>query len=130
MPLSLSFQRGRYNPTSHRANKQWATRNALGWTSVERVQCEACGKWRRLPSSIAGWPRAFYCALNSWDTRFASCEVAEEVWDRNVPMNGDVVVCELDPGLWLEGTVESVPRSSAWPTLPRLGMPPLDQHEK
>jgi hypothetical protein len=71
-----------YVPTSHRTNKQWAARNVGGWTSVERVQCEACGKWRRLPPNVDGWPHTFYCSMNTWDVRFATCEAAEEVGRR------------------------------------------------
>ena len=61
---------------------------------------------------------------NSWDTRFASCEACEEEWNRDLPMNGDVVVCELHTGLWLEGTVQSIPRITAWQSLARVDMPP------
>ena len=113
-----------YCPTSHKANKQWVARNALGWTNVERVQCEGCGKWRRLSSSLNGWPRVFYCALNTWDTRFAACDAAEEEWERDQPMNGDSIVCELSTGLWLEGSVAGQPRANEFALLPRIGMPP------
>ena len=77
-----------YCPTSHKVNKQFCSRMAVGWSGVERVQCEACGKWRRLPNGLDGWPRVFYCALNTWDSRFASCEAPEEEWSRDMPMNG------------------------------------------
>ena len=52
-----------YVPTSHQTNKRWITRQALGWTNVERLQCEACGKWRRLPPGVDGWPHVFYCGM-------------------------------------------------------------------
>ena len=38
-------------------------------------------------------------------------------------MNGDNVVCELCPGVWLDGVVQGTPKASAWPSLPRIGMP-------
>jgi hypothetical protein len=39
-------------------------------------------------------------------------------------MNGDVVVCEMLAGVWLEGTVERTPTGVTWYSLPRVGMPP------
>lgn len=93
---------------------------------MERVQCDACGKWRRLPASLDGWPRLFYCALNTWEPRLATCDAAEEDWKTDMPMSGDVVYCELDNGIWLDGVVKSMPKLGAWATLPRLGMPQPD----
>ena len=61
--------------------------------------------------------------LNTWDTRFASCQAPEEEWSRSLPTNGDEVVCELARGVWLHGIVGSVPRVAQWQTLPRVGMP-------
>ena len=87
---------------SHACNKQWISRFNSGWSNVERVQCDACHKWRRLPASLDGWPRNFYCALGVWEPRLASCEAPEEEWVNELPMNGDSVVCQLHPGLWLE----------------------------
>ena len=58
-----------FNPENHQCNKDWSARHKGGWTAVERVQCEACGKWRRLPSTIDGWPREFYCVENTWEPR-------------------------------------------------------------
>ena len=60
-----------FNPENHQCNKDWSARHKGGWTAVERVQCEACGKWRRLPSTIDGWPREFYCVENTWEPRYA-----------------------------------------------------------
>ena len=91
----LSAVKSWFAPLSHSVNKQWVTRFHEGWSDVERVQCEACGKWRRLPASLDGWPGLFYCALNTWDARLASCEVAEEQWSSEMPMNGDEVVCQV-----------------------------------
>ena len=112
-----------YCPTSHACNKQWMSRHHTGWSDVERVQCEACGKWRRLPASLDGWPRLFYCALNTWDPRLASCEAQEEEWATDLPMSGDVVHCKLDGGVWLEGQVKATPKKESWAVLPRVGMP-------
>ena len=39
-------------------------------------------------------------------------------------MNGDGVVCQLHPGVWLEGVVQSTPKVAAWASLPRIGLPP------
>ena len=45
-----------FNPTAHTVNKQWIERKANGWTSVGRVQCEACGsgagRRRRSPAGL------------------------------------------------------------------------------
>jgi len=50
-------------PTSHGCNKRWVQRNREGWHGVERVQCEACQRWRRLPAGTDSWPREFYCQV-------------------------------------------------------------------
>jgi hypothetical protein len=63
--LVLAAVKNWFCPTSHDINKQWAGRNRAGWTNADRVQCEACRKWRRLPEGLDGWPREFYCALNT-----------------------------------------------------------------
>jgi len=44
------------------------------------VQCSTCGKWRKLPASIAAesLPDKWYCANNTWDTQFATCDAIEE----------------------------------------------------
>lgn len=84
-----------FGPTSHSCNKQWTQRAANGWSHAERVQCEACGKWRRLPPSLDGWPRTFYCAFNTWEPRLASCDAGEEERVCDAPMNGDIVWCEV-----------------------------------
>ena len=41
-------------PFSHGVNKQWAARNRTGWVGVDRVQCESCARWRRLPPNLDG----------------------------------------------------------------------------
>ena len=122
--MILAAVKSWFCPINHACNKQWIARNNLGWTGVERVQCESCGKWRRLPAGLDGWPRVFYCPLNYWDSRFASCTSAEEEWQRDLPMSGDPVVCELASGVWLEGTVAHTPRAAEWQRLPRIGLPP------
>jgi hypothetical protein len=120
----LSAVKSWYVPMSHSTNKRWIHRFHNGWSDVQRVQCEACGKWRRLPASLDGWPQLFYCALNTWEPRLASCEAMEEEWASGLPMNGDIVVCLLHAGVWLEGTVQSMPRGGGWLSLPRVGLPP------
>ena len=93
----LSAVKSWFNPTSQAVNKKWIARFREGWSDVERVQCEACGKWRRLPASLDGWPQVFYCALNTWDARLASCDAKEEEWTADLPMNvrahGSAVDC-------------------------------------
>eukprot|EP00937_MAST-01D_sp_MAST-1D-sp2_P004261 g4261.t1 len=43
------------------------------------VQCQRCGKWRRLEDGVPEWPRAvFECANNTWDERYASCDMPQE----------------------------------------------------
>jgi len=46
----------------------------------EWVQCEKCEKWRRLPRHISAedLPDKWYCSLNDWDPRSASCAVQED----------------------------------------------------
>lgn len=48
--------------------------------SQEWVQCEKCEKWRRLPPRIKAedLPDVWYCSMNTWDTRSASCSAPED----------------------------------------------------
>lgn len=47
------------------------------------VQCDSCKKWRTVPKDIDlnSMPDRWYCKMNTWDTGYASCTVAEEVVD-------------------------------------------------
>ena len=46
----------------------------------EWVQCEKCLKWRRLPARMSpkDLPDVWYCSMNHWDPRSASCAIHEE----------------------------------------------------
>jgi hypothetical protein len=110
----LSAVKNWYCPTSHGCNKRWVQRNREGWHGVERVQCEACLRWRRLPTGVDSWPREFYCQYNGWDRRYASCTAVEEEWKRELPLNGDRVLCLVAAAQWCEGTVHRVPSEVQW----------------
>ncbi|KAH9126133.1 hypothetical protein LEN26_009413, partial [Aphanomyces euteiches] len=46
------------------------------------VQCDRCKKWRTVPEDVdldKISQTAWYCTMNSWDSKYASCDVAEEV---------------------------------------------------
>ncbi|KAJ8526168.1 hypothetical protein ON010_g15010 [Phytophthora cinnamomi] len=45
------------------------------------VQCDSCKKWRTVPPdfNLDAMPTHWYCNMNTWDERYASCAVAEEV---------------------------------------------------
>ncbi|GMF13301.1 unnamed protein product [Phytophthora lilii] len=45
------------------------------------VQCDSCKKWRTVPRdfNLDAMPKHWYCNMNTWDERYASCTVAEEV---------------------------------------------------
>ncbi|RHY39527.1 hypothetical protein DYB30_008982 [Aphanomyces astaci] len=46
------------------------------------VQCDRCKKWRTVPPQLdlsAMSNTAWYCIMNDWDVRYASCDVPEEV---------------------------------------------------
>uniref|UniRef100_K3WJK3 PHD-type domain-containing protein n=1 Tax=Globisporangium ultimum (strain ATCC 200006 / CBS 805.95 / DAOM BR144) TaxID=431595 RepID=K3WJK3_GLOUD len=47
------------------------------------VQCDSCKKWRTVPKDIDlnSMPERWYCKMNTWDSVYASCAVAEEVVD-------------------------------------------------
>ncbi|KAF1313748.1 Chromodomain-helicase-dna-binding protein, partial [Globisporangium splendens] len=47
------------------------------------VQCDSCKKWRTVPKDIDlnSMPERWYCKMNTWDSAYASCAVAEEVVD-------------------------------------------------
>ena len=46
----------------------------------EWVQCNKCDKWRRLPRHIPAesMPDKWFCSMNTWDPRSASCAVMED----------------------------------------------------
>ena len=44
----------------------------------EWVQCEACEKWRRLPSGVQVDADKWFCAMNHWSPNMASCDATEE----------------------------------------------------
>lgn len=115
--LVLAAVKNWYCPTSHDVNKQWVQRNRSGWTNVERVQCEACRKWRRLPPELDGWPREFYCAENTWDLKYAKCTAPEEKWERELPTTGDIIIYQVAHNQWLQGRVHNVPPQRAKPKL-------------
>lgn len=45
------------------------------------VQCDSCKKWRTVPKNIDlnSMPERWYCKMNTWDSAYASCAVAEEI---------------------------------------------------
>lgn len=55
------------------------------FSSQEWVACEKCQKWRRLPSHISAssLPDVWYCSMNTWDSRAATCDAAEDKADPN-----------------------------------------------
>lgn len=48
---------------------------------AEWVQCDTCGKWRKLPLNVAAdsLPEQWYCSMNEWDTERNTCDAEEEV---------------------------------------------------
>ncbi|DAZ99104.1 TPA: hypothetical protein N0F65_008409 [Lagenidium giganteum] len=50
------------------------------------VQCDECKKWRLVPRQLDlnSMPERWYCHMNYWDKRFASCAVAEEVVEKKL----------------------------------------------
>ncbi|RMX65009.1 hypothetical protein DD238_005030 [Peronospora effusa] len=55
-------------------------------TEAKWVQCDSCKKWRTVPRDfdLDAMPKHWYCNMNTWDARFASCAVAEEVVKENL----------------------------------------------
>lgn len=51
--------------------------------NLEWVMCEKCSKWRRLPPHISAdsLPDVWYCTMNTWDQRSATCEAEEDKAD-------------------------------------------------
>jgi len=49
----------------------------------EWVQCEKCEKWRKLPKHISAseLPDTWYCNMNTWDPKAASCNADEDKAD-------------------------------------------------
>ncbi|CAI0461886.1 unnamed protein product [Linum tenue] len=46
------------------------------------VQCDSCGKWRKLPASINTLGAAWFCSMNT-DPTHQSCKDREELWDKS-----------------------------------------------
>jgi hypothetical protein len=69
-PTEEKVRRGR-----GRASKQKEDDKQQEW-----VQCENCEKWRRLPLAVSAkdLPDKWYCSMNTWDPRSASCAVQED----------------------------------------------------
>ena len=53
--------------------------------TVDWVQCNKCHKWRKLLPGVDvdSLPDVWYCSLNTWDNRFASCTAAEQSESEN-----------------------------------------------
>jgi hypothetical protein len=51
--------------------------------NLEWVMCEKCSKWRRLPPHVSAdsLPDVWYCTMNTWDRRSATCEADEDKAD-------------------------------------------------
>lgn len=52
--------------------------------NVNWVQCNKCGKWRKVPNEIflQGMPNVWYCAMNTWALAYARCAAKEEVEEK------------------------------------------------
>mmetsp|Transcript_5400 Transcript_5400/g.6918 ORF Transcript_5400/g.6918 Transcript_5400/m.6918 type:complete len:890 (-) Transcript_5400:291-2960(-) len=48
---------------------------------VNWVECDRCGKWRKLPAHISLdlLPETWFCEMNSWDTSTANCQAPEPI---------------------------------------------------
>uniref|UniRef100_A0A7S3Q115 CW-type domain-containing protein n=1 Tax=Chaetoceros debilis TaxID=122233 RepID=A0A7S3Q115_9STRA len=69
------IRRGR--PTNDERNGRRGRKKQKEEKQQEWVQCEKCEKWRRLPRSISAktLPDTWFCSMNTWDPRSASCAV-------------------------------------------------------
>ena len=57
-----------------KVNPKWNDGEVDEW-----VECSSCGKLRKLPACIsASLPDEWYCADNTWDTQYASCDADVE----------------------------------------------------
>eukprot|EP00937_MAST-01D_sp_MAST-1D-sp2_P001235 g1235.t1 len=63
----------------HEAQKQFCKRGVGCGTDDDAawVQCDLCGKWRKLPVGLTDWPGSFTCANNP-DRKHASCDRPDE----------------------------------------------------
>jgi hypothetical protein len=77
-----------------------ATSEASGSTGDEPqstwIQCNACEKWRRLPSQSSTEPDLdiWVCAMNA-DTQFAACDIAEEEMGSDEELDSDTEMVEV-----------------------------------
>ena len=59
--------------------------NTAGDDEKVWVQCNACNKWRSLPSivDVGELPEIWNCALNTYDSERNSCDAPEEVYSKD-----------------------------------------------
>ncbi|KAG7400346.1 nuclear receptor binding SET domain protein 1 [Phytophthora boehmeriae] len=70
---------------SKRALKREISEEDEDNSEAKWVQCDSCKKWRTVPKdfNLDAMPNHWYCNMNTWDVRYASCSVAEEVLKLN-----------------------------------------------
>lgn len=72
---------GGYLESSHNGKKRKRTCTDFIELHETWIQCDACGKWRKLLEGISADPsRAWFCSMNT-DPAHQNCEVLEEPWD-------------------------------------------------
>lgn len=72
----------------------------------EWVQCEKCEKWRRLPRHIAAkdLPDKWFCSMNDWDPRSASCAVQEDYKVEDEKTDDNAIVSRNEKGTAVGGS--------------------------
>lgn len=92
-----------YTPCDEVLTADWVT-----WTcdKEEWVMCCSCSKWRRLPKrDAADYPQNvdpnWTCGMNSWDTRYKTCDSPEEDYSQTVSVAEEidgvaVPICQED----------------------------------
>jgi len=77
------------SPKRTTSNQGKCPKSAKKQDNQEWVQCDKCKKWRTLPPRVSAsdLPDTWYCELNTWDTRYASCGIDEVIIEPNAREN-------------------------------------------
>ena len=79
----------RRGPGRPRVNKEGRDKGAKGGKkdpdNQEWVMCEKCHKWRKIPPHMSAdsLPEVWYCTMNTWNPRAATCDAEEDKADPN-----------------------------------------------
>ena len=52
--------------------------------------------------------------MNTWDKRYATCEMEEEDWERELPAVGEIILVRIGSGMWCHARLGRKPSDLQW----------------